>query len=97
MGCFVVLFALISPRLALFFVLVFSDWIARAFDGGWILPVLGFFLLPWTTLAYVVMWEIGDGVEGFAWFIVIFAFVVDVLSYSRTSRSNRSGGSSSYQ
>ena len=97
MGCFVVLFALISPRLALFFILLFSDWIARAFDGGWILPVLGFFLLPWTTLAYVVMWEIGDGVEGFAWFIVIFAFVVDVLSYSRTSRADSGRGYGSYR
>ena len=97
MGCFVVLFALISPRLALFFILLFSDWIARAFDGGWILPVLGFFLLPWTTLAYVVMWEIGDGVEGFAWFIVILAFVVDVLSYSRTSRADSGRGSGSYR
>ena len=95
MGCFLVLFALISPRLALFFVLVFSDWIAQAFEGGWVLPVLGFFLLPWTTLAYVVMWEIGDGVDGFAWVIVIFAFFMDLLSYSRTSqaRSGRSSGS----
>jgi hypothetical protein len=97
MGCFVVLFALISPRLALFFVLVFSDWIAQAFDGGWILPVLGFFLLPWTTLAYVVMWEIGSGVEGFAWFIVIFAFIVDVLSYSRSSQTRSGQRSGSYQ
>jgi hypothetical protein len=96
MGCFLVLFALISPRLALFFVLVFSDWIAQAFEGGWVLPVLGFFLLPWTTLAYVVMWEIGDGVDGFAWFIVIFAFFVDLLSYSRTSQARNGRSSGSY-
>lgn len=83
MGCFVALFALISPRLALFFILVFSDWVGQAFDG-WILPVLGFFLLPWTTLAYIVMWEIGDGVEGFAWFLVILAFLLDLASYAKT-------------
>ncbi|MBK5110828.1 MAG: hypothetical protein JJE10_05590 [Thermoleophilia bacterium] len=96
MGCFLVLFALISPRLALFFVLVFSNWVAQAFDGGWILPVLGFFLLPWTTLAYVVMWEVGSGVNGFAWFIVIFAFVMDVLSYSRTSQARARQRSAGY-
>lgn len=83
MGCFVALFALISPRLALFFILVFSDWIGQAFDG-WVLPLLGFFLLPWTTLAYVVMWEIGDGVEGFAWFFVVLAFFLDLASYAKT-------------
>jgi hypothetical protein len=87
MGCFVPLLALISPRLALFFVLVFSDWVGRAFDG-WVAPVIGFFLLPWTTLAYIVMWNVGGrGVEGFDWLIVIFAFVVDVMSYVKTSQA----------
>ena len=58
MPCLVALLALISPRLALFFVWLFSDMIDRAFEG-WLLPLLGFFLLPWTTLAYTVMWDIG--------------------------------------
>ena len=56
MGCFVVLFALISPRLALFAICLFSDLLSRAYDT-WVLPLLGFFLLPWTTLAYAVMWD----------------------------------------
>jgi hypothetical protein len=83
MPCLVALFALISPRLALFVILVFSDWVGDAFDG-WILPVLGFFLLPWTTLAYICMWQLGSrGVEGFEWLIVIFAFVVDIMTYTK--------------
>lgn len=91
MGCFVVLFAFISPRLALFFILLFSGgWIGDAFDG-WVLPMLGFFLLPWTTLAYVVMWQITPGVDGFEWFIVALAFFVDLASYAKTAdaRSSR--------
>ena len=88
MGCFVVLFALFSPRLALFFILVFSDWISHAFEGGWVLPVLGFFLLPWTTLAYAGMWDIGShGVHGFEWFIVGFAFLLDVASWFSSARA----------
>jgi hypothetical protein len=91
MGCFVVLFAFISPRLALFVLFLFSDLLSRAYDS-WILPFLGFFLLPWTTLAYAAMWAIGkDAVTGFEWFIVILAFVVDVGSYAgeRNNRSSR--------
>jgi len=85
MPCLVALFALISPRLALFFILLFSNWIGRAFDGGWILPVLGFFLLPRTTLAYVVMYRIEPpGVHGFEWFIVGLAFLIDLASYARS-------------
>src|ERR1044072_6470922 len=41
MGCLVALFALISPRLALFAIWIFSNWLDRAFDD-WIVPVLGF-------------------------------------------------------
>jgi hypothetical protein len=88
-GCFVALFALISPRLALFFVLIFSNWLGRAFDS-WLLPVVGFFLLPWTTLAYTVMWVYGShGVHGFEWFIVILAFLGDLSSYGASSRARR--------
>jgi hypothetical protein len=87
MGCVFALLALISPRLALFFIWLFSDALSRAYDS-WLLPLLGFFLLPWTTLAYVAMWELGTGeVSGFEWFIVILAFVVDLGSYVQGGRS----------
>ena len=56
MACLVVLLAFISPRLALFGIFLFSDLLSRAFDS-WFVPLLGFFLLPWTTLAYAVMWS----------------------------------------
>lgn len=85
MGCFVVLFALISPRLALFFVWIFSDMLSHAYDS-WILPFLGFFLLPWTTLAYAVMWSSSNGVLGFEWFIVIAAFLIDIGAFAGGGR-----------
>lgn len=85
MGCLVILFALISPRLALFFIWIFSDLLSRAFDS-WLVPFLGFFLLPWTTLAYAAMWASSDGVVGFEWFLVILAFVVDLSSYAARQR-----------
>ena len=87
MGCFVALFALISPRLALFFIWIFSNMLSRAYDS-WIIPLLGFFLLPWTTLAYAVMWDVGSrGVHGFEWFIVVLAFLVDLSSYFQGQRA----------
>jgi len=82
MPCLIALFALISPRLALFFVWIFSDILSGAYDS-WIVPLLGFFLLPWTTLAYAVMWDAGTNkVSGFEWFIVALAFLADVASYA---------------
>ena len=56
MGCLVLLFAFISPRLALFATWLFTSLLDRPFDS-WLVPIAGFFLLPWTTLAYVWMWD----------------------------------------
>jgi len=86
MGCLVALLALFSPRLALFALWLFGDLLSRAFDS-WVIPFLGFFLLPWTTLAYAVLWHYGDGVEGFDWFLVILAFVIDLGSYFQGQRT----------
>ena len=87
MGCFVALFALISPRLALFFLWIFSNVLSRAFDS-WIIPLLGFFLLPWTTLTYAAFWDWGSGhhVTGFEWFFVILAFLIDLGAFTQGRR-----------
>jgi hypothetical protein len=85
-GCLIALFALISPRLALFALWLFTDVLERAYDD-WLVPVLGFLLLPWTTLAYAVFWvSSSNGVLGFEWFFVILGFVFDLGSYARGSR-----------
>jgi hypothetical protein len=81
-GCLVVLFAFISPRLALFALWIFTDLLSRAFES-WFVPFLGFFLLPWTTLAYAAMWSSSDRVNGFEWFIVALGFLFDLGSYAR--------------
>ena len=88
--CLVALFALISPRLALFLLWIFSNVLSRAFDS-WVLPLLGFFLLPWTTLAYAAFWDWGPGnhVTGFEWFFVGLAFVIDISSYAGGQRARR--------
>ena len=88
MGCLVALFALISPRLALFAIWLFSDLLGRAFES-WVVPLAGFFLLPWTTLAYAVMWSSSDRVYGFEWFLVAVAFVADMSSWWGGDRSRR--------
>ena len=79
---------MISPRLALFALWLFSDLLSRAFES-WIVPFLGFFLLPWTTLAYAGMWASSDGVEGFEWFIVVLAFLIDLGSFAGGRRRRR--------
>jgi len=84
--CLAVLLALISPRLALVAVWLLSDILSRAFDSL-LLPFIGFFVLPWSTLAYAIMWDIGTHrVAGFEWFIVVLAFLADLGAYGGTAR-----------
>ena len=87
-GCFLALLALISPRLVLVLLWIFSNVLSRAYDS-WIIPFLGFFLLPWTTLTYAAFWDWGAGrhVTGIEWFFVILAFVIDLGSYAGGSRA----------
>ena len=87
MPCFAVLLALLSPRLAIIFVAIFSDILSRAYDS-WFLPFIGFFILPWTTLAYAIMWDVGTrDVTGFEWFVVGLAFLLDLGSYFGGNRA----------
>lgn len=81
MGCLLALLALISPRLVLFLLWIFDDIIGKAIDSAAV-SILGFFLLPWTTLSYVAFWDWGSGreVTTFEWFFVVLAFLVDVGS-----------------
>jgi hypothetical protein len=78
MPCLVAVLALISPRLALVAVWLFTTWLDRAYDT-WLIPVIGFLLLPWTTLAYAVAWVAGPrGVDGLAWLIVVIGLLIDI-------------------
>lgn len=80
-GCFVVLLGAFAPRVALALMALFNNEITRAFDGSWLIPFIGWLLLPYTTLSYVLLhWWLGD-VTGFSWFLVALAFLLDLSSY----------------
>ena len=87
MPCVAAVLAFISPRLAIIVVALFSNVLSRAFDS-WFLPLIGFFILPWTTLAYAIMWDVGTHrVNGFEWFVVVLAFLADLGSYAGGKRA----------
>jgi len=81
-GCFSILLGAFFPRIALVLIWLFTDVIFRAFSGEWILPLAGIVLLPYTTLAYVlVFWATGE-VVGIGWAFVILGLVFDIGSYT---------------
>ena len=88
MCCLALTAGFLGPRFALLLVWIFGDRVQLAFDS-WIWPLLGLLVLPWTTLAYVVMWSAIGGVSGWEWIVVALGFAADIATYSARSASQR--------
>ena len=84
MGCLPILLAIISPRLALAALWIFTLQVSEAFDSVWV-PVLGFVFLPWATFIYALLWAPG-GLYAFAWVLVAFGVVADISSWGESGR-----------
>jgi len=76
MGCLLMLFSLITPRLIMVVLWLFTDYLSRAF-GSFFWPFLGFLFLPTTTMAYAVAENAYHGVHGWGLAIVIAGVVID--------------------
>ena len=76
MPCLFVILLLIFPRVALVLLFLFSHYLGRAYHGL-IVPLLGFFFLPLTTLTYAWMVNTGWPTEGGNLLILIIAVAID--------------------
>jgi hypothetical protein len=88
MGCLVAILAGFFPRFALVVVWIATDKVDRAFDS-FILPLLGLFFLPLTTLVYALAWVPGVDLGNGRWLWVALAFVFELAGYVGTGRTNR--------
>ncbi len=90
--CFIGCMALFTPRLAIVLVFLFSDYLGAAYETT-IWPVLGFFFMPTTTLAYA--WAINSQgtVTGLYLVVVVVAVLMDLGLIGFGSRARRRSGS----
>jgi hypothetical protein len=77
MGCLLLIGFLAFPRIALLLLFFFSNYLERAYHGL-LIPLLGFLLLPLTTLAYAWMVNTGQPTEGINLLILVVAVVIDL-------------------
>ena len=78
MGWLTVLFLMSVPRLILVGMWIFGGLVGKAIDST-ALRVLGFLLLPTTTLTYAIMWSVNsEPVAGAQWIVVGIAVIVDI-------------------
>ena len=90
MPCLVGCLALAMPRFAIILVVIFSDYIGRAYQTA-VWPIVGFLIMPLTTLAYA--WAINSrgSVAGLQLVVVVLAVLIDLgLVGGSASRRRRS-------
>ena len=91
MCCWLLIGWAFAPRLALFLMWLLTDRISQAF-GGILLPLIGFLLLPWTTLIYTLVAPGGIGLIDLV--LLVIAVAADLGSYGGGARyrSSRARG-----
>jgi len=87
MCCGLAVLAFLGPR-----TLLVVWWLARPvyFNAAFtsiLWPILGIFLAPWTTIAYLLVST--GGVNGLDWFWVGLGVFADIASYSGSAYGNR--------
>jgi hypothetical protein len=77
MPCLAVIVVLAFQRVMLVLMWLFTTYLQRAYHGL-LIPLLGFFFLPITTLAYAWMVNNHQSLQGVNVIILIIAVVIDV-------------------
>ena len=82
MCCLALLATGLGPRIALLVWWIFGDKPGDVFDGGsWVWGFLGFLILPWTTLMYIIAWQPIVGINGFwDWLLIGIGITLDIAS-----------------
>jgi len=82
--------ALAMPRFAIVLVVIFSDYLGRAYET-FLWPFLGFLVMPLTTLAYA--WAINSrgSVAGMHMVVVVVAVLLDLGLVGGSARASRRG------
>lgn len=91
MCCVLILLAFFTPRIVLFVLFLFTNYLARAFDG-FVLPFIGFLFLPATTLAYAIAQNEFGGLDGLGIIVVLIGLAVDIGLVGGGARQRRSAG-----
>jgi len=84
-----ILLAFFTPRIVLFILWLFTNYLSRAYDG-FVLPFLGFVFLPATTLAYAIAQNELGGVNGIGLVVILIGLAVDVGLLGGGARQRRS-------
>ena len=77
MPCILLLLVLAFPRVILILMALFSNYLGRAYHGL-LIPLLGFFFLPLTTIVYAWVVNSHMAMTGANVLLIVIAVIVDL-------------------
>ena len=80
MCCLVALLLVLGPRAGILVWWLIDQQRWEQTFNTFLIPLIGFFILPWTTLTYVLVFP--GGIEGFDFIWLILAVLVDLGAYN---------------
>lgn len=89
MPCLLALAGLFFPRLVLAILFLFTGYLSSAYQTV-LWPVLGFLLMPFTTLAYAIAMNEMGGMSGGGVVVVVLGVLLDLGSSGGAATSKRS-------
>lgn len=89
MGCLLIALIALGPRIGMGALWLFTDLVDRTFNG-WVIPLVGIVLVPWTTFLYMLGFILG-GDTAVPWGIMgaIIGVFVDVMTYAGSAKPVR--------
>jgi hypothetical protein len=88
MPCLLALLAYFFPRFAIIMLVIFSDYVGRAYNT-FLWPLLGFIFFPYTTLAYAFAINSNGSVRGIYLVLVVIAVLLDLGTTGGAEASRR--------
>jgi hypothetical protein len=67
---------------------LFSDRWEIVWDS-WIWPLLGFIFVPYTTIMYVLVWNVATGISGWDWLWIGLGVMLDIMKWGQIAANRR--------
>lgn len=88
MPCLLAIIALFFPRIVILLLALFTTYMSSAYNTL-LWPLLGFFFMPFTTLAYAWAINSNGSVAGIYLFVVVLAVLFDLGAFGNGAYSGR--------
>ena len=87
-GCLLAMAAASAPRVVLIFMWIVGPRVNAAFNN-FVVPLLGLIFLPYTTIMYVLVWNIATGVSGWDWMWIGLGFMLDIMKWAQIAANRK--------